>query len=142
MEENMAEENKFHIEVISPERIFYEDDVEMIEFNTTEGEMGVLPEHVPTTVVLAPGVLRFINGDEVKEAAVYEGFAEILKKKVTILAETAEWPEEIDVKRAEEAKIRAERRIHGSEGDINLTRAENALKRSLIRIELAQKVQR
>lgn len=76
----------------------------MIEFNTTEGEIGVYPDHIPLTTVLAPGVVTITNGEDVKEAAVHAGFAEILGDKVTLLAEIAEWPDEIDEKRAEAAK--------------------------------------
>ena len=80
-------------------------------------------------------ILR-INGD--KEAALHSGFAEILGDSVTILAESVEWPDEIDIHRAEEAKIRAERRIHDNSQDID--RAELALKRAMLRLEMTKKV--
>ena len=130
--------DQFYFQVISPERIFYKGDVDMIELCTTEGEMGVLAGHIPTTAVLAPGILRIKVDGEVKEAALHSGFIEILKTKVTILAESCEWPSEIDENRAKEAKIRAERRITSGESDVNLGRAEAALKRSLIRIQLKE----
>ena len=105
----MADEKKaFEVEIITPERIFYTGEATMIEFNTTEGEIGVYPDHIPLTTVLAPGVVTITNGEDVKEAAVHAGFAEILGDKVTLLAEIAEWPDEIDEKRAEAAKERAE----------------------------------
>jgi F-type H+-transporting ATPase subunit epsilon len=88
-------------------------------------------------VVLNPGVLRITGNGTVKEAALHSGFAEILGDKITILAEAVEWPEEIDKNRAEQAKIRAERRIKESAEDED--RAELALKRSVIRIQLAEK---
>lgn len=134
----MARET-FHLEVISPERVFYEGDTEMVELVTTEGEIGVYAGHVPTTAVLAPGIL-YISEDEenIKEAALHEGFVEILKDKITILAQSCEWPDEIDVNRAEEARIRAERRLSQDNGDTNIARAERALRKSLIRLELAK----
>ncbi len=135
----MADEKTFRLRVISPERIFYEDDVAMAELNTTEGEIGILPEHIPLTTIVAPGVLRITKGEDIREAAVLSGFMEIKKDAVTILAESCEWPEEIDLNRANEAKIRAERRIKSGDAEINLTRAEAALKRSLTRIGLAEK---
>ncbi len=136
----MADEDKlFQLQVISPYRIFFDGKAEMIEVKTTEGEIGVLKHHIPLTAIIEPGILRIINGGEVKEAALHDGFLEILGDRVTILAESCEWPEEIDMNRAAEAKVRAERRLRGSEGEINVTRAELALKRSLIRIELAEK---
>lgn len=138
----MADEDKlFEVQVISPDRIFYEGKAEMIEVRTTEGEMGILKHHIPLTAIVAPGILRIINGNEVKEAALHEGFLEILGDRMTILAESCEWPEEIDINRALEAKVRAERRLRGAEGEINVVRAELALKRSLIRIGLVEKRQ-
>jgi len=133
----MADSKTFRLCVIAPGRTFFEDDVEMIELNTTEGEIGILPEHIPLTTIVAPGILRITKDNEVREAALHDGFMEVQKTKVTILAESCEWPEEIDVNRANEAKIRAERRIKSGDSEINLTRAEMALKRSLTRIQLA-----
>ncbi len=127
------------IKIIAPDRVFYEGEVSFIEFNTTEGILGIYPKHIPMTVVVAPGVLKIEeNGGEVKEAALHSGFAEILGDSITILAESVEWPDEIDVKRAEEAKVRAERRIHDDSQDLN--RAELALKRSLVRMQLTKRV--
>ena len=108
----------------------------MIEFNTTEGEIGVYPDHIPLTTVLAPGVVTITNGEDVKEAAVHAGFAEILGNKVTLLAEIAEWPDEIDEKRAEAAKERAEARIAAKAADTDMLRAEFALRKALVRIEV------
>lgn len=128
-----------YVKIIAPDRAFYEGDVSFIEFNTTEGILGIYPKHIPMTVVIAPGVLKIEeNGGEVKEAALHSGFAEILGDSITILAESVEWPDEIDLKRAEEAKVRAERRIHDDSQDLN--RAELALKRSLVRMQLSNKV--
>lgn len=136
----MAELKKFRLEVISPERVFYTGDVEMVELNTTEGEIGIYADHIPLTTIVAPGVLTITeSGDELKEAAVLEGFMEITPEKVTILAQSCEWPEEIDIHRAEEAKARAERRLKSADSEVNMARAELALRKSLIRIGLAEK---
>ncbi|MDE6025391.1 MAG: ATP synthase F1 subunit epsilon [Lachnospiraceae bacterium] len=126
------------VKIIDPERTFYEGQVSFIEFNTTEGIIGVYPKHIPTTVVIAPGVLKIVeeSGTE-KEAALHSGFAEILGEKITILAECVEWPDEIDTHRAEDARVRAERRIKDSSQDTN--RAELALKRSVVRLTLGKK---
>lgn len=135
----MAESKTFRLRVIAPERNFYENDVEMIELNTIEGEIGILPEHIPLTTIVAPGILRIMKDGEVREAALHDGFMEVQKHSVTILAESCEWPEEIDINRATEAKIRAERRIKSGDSTLNLSRAEVALKRSITRIEIANK---
>lgn len=138
----MADNRLFKLQVISPDRIFFDGEADMIELKTTEGEMGIYKDHIPLTAILAPGILKIKSaGHETKEAALHDGFIEILGDKVTILAESCEWPDEIDINRANEAKTRAERRIKGSEGEINEARAELALRRSLIRIELGNKYQ-
>lgn len=111
----------------------------MVEVKTSEGEMGVLKGHIPLTAILSPGVLRIKKDDEVKEAALHEGFIEVLGDKVVILAESCEWPDEIDVNRAEEAKLRAERHLRSGAQEYNPVRAEMALRKALIRIELAEK---
>lgn len=135
----MADNKYFKVKVISPDRIFFEGEADLLELKTSEGDIGILAGHIPLTAVIAPGIMRITKDGEVKEASLLEGFIEILQDRVTILAESCEWPDEIDVNRAKEAKIRAERRLAGGEGDINYTRAEMALRRALIRIELTDR---
>ena len=136
----MAETGRyFKLQVIAPDRVFLEEDAEMVELTTTEGEIGVLKDHIPLTAIVAPGILRVKKDGQQKEAALHEPFLEILPDKVVILAESCEWPEEIDINRANEAKIRAERRLKGADAEINETRAELALRRSLVRLSLAEK---
>ena len=129
----------FGVKVICPERVFFEGEADMLELRTTEGEIGILADHIPLTAVIAPGIMRIINGSEKKEAALNEGFVEILGDKVIILAESCEWPDEIDLARAQEAKVRAERRLKGENGEIDELRAELALRKSLVRIDLAER---
>lgn len=129
----------FNVQVICPERVFFTGEAEMLELKTTEGDIGILAGHIPLTAVLAPGTMRIMNGDEVKEAALHEGFIEILPDKVIVLAESCEWPDEIDMNRANEAKIRAERRLKGAEGEIDEVRAELALRKALLRLDLGEK---
>lgn len=135
----MADERLFRLKIITPDRVFYEGDASMVELKTSEGEIGVYANHIPLTTILAPGVLKITEPEGVKQAALYSGFVEILKDKVTILAEVAEWPEEIDINRAMEAKIRAERRLGSNESGIDELRAEMSLRRALTRIELGRK---
>lgn len=135
----MAEESKFfRLEIITPDRKFYEGEASMVEFTTTEGEMGVYKHHIPLTAVLAPGIVTITEAEEKKEAAIHAGFVEILPDKVTFLAEIAEWPEEIDVARAEAARARAEERIRNHTAEIDVARAEIALKKALVRIDIKQ----
>lgn len=126
------------LKIVAPERIFYEGESSFLEFTTTEGDMGVYPNHIPLTAIIAPGVLRIHDKDTVKEAALMSGFIQILQDSVTILAESVEWPEEIDANRAKEAEIRAKRRIEEGSG-IDMNRAELALKRAIIRQTLANR---
>ena len=130
----------FHLTITCPDRNFYEGDVTMVELNTTEGQIGVLKNHIPLTAVLSPGVchIHLEDGTE-KLCAVHSGFLEILQDSMTILAEVCEWPEEIDIQRAEEAKIRAERRLADDPTEANMTSAILALKRSAARIEAARR---
>ena len=130
----MADMKTFRLLVNTPDRVFYNDDVTMVELSTTEGEIGVYAEHIPLTSVLVPCVMNIHVDGDVKKAAVHGGIVEILQDKVTVLAEIAEWPEEIDVNRANEARTRAERRLSSSDPQIDVVRAEAALKRSLARL--------
>lgn len=125
----------FTLEIISPERKFYEGQVNFVEMKTSEGEIGVYKNHIPMTSIIVPCVIKMHEENEVKKAAIHGGFVEILKDKITVMAEIAEWPEEIDENRANEAKIRAERRLNDGGADVNMDRAELALRRSLARIE-------
>lgn len=109
----------------------------MVEFNTVDGEIGVYKNHIPLTTVLAPGILTITEAEGQKKAALHAGFAEILPDKVTILAEVAEWPDEIDVDRAEAARERAEDRLQNQKDQIDVARAEIALKKALVRKNLS-----
>jgi len=132
----MADERAFRLKIITPDRVFFDEEVVMVEFNTTEGEVGIYRDHVPMTVIVKPGILTITLEDEVKEAALHAGFAEILQDQVTILAEIVEWPVEIDEDRAEAAKQRAEERLQLKDDSINVARAEVALQRAMARIEV------
>lgn len=132
----MADNNGFLLRIITPDRIFYEGQVNMVEFNTTEGEVGILPGHIPMTVIVKPGILYITETEGEKEAALHAGFAEILPNQITILAEIIEWPEEIDEKRAEAAKERAEERLRIKSAETDVVRAEIALLRAITRIQV------
>lgn len=124
--------------IITPERLFYEGDVEMVEMNTTEGEIGVYEKHIPMTLIVSPGVLTITEKSGKKEAALHAGFVQILEDSVTILAEAIEWPDEIDQNRAEEARRRAEARLNSHDDNIDYLRAEIALKKAICRINMVR----
>lgn len=131
----MAE--KFKLTIVTPDREFFNEEAEMVEFNTTEGEIGVYAGHAPLTVIVKPGILTITQGETVRNAALHAGFVQILPEEITILAEIIEWPEEIDKQRAEEAKQRAEGRIAERSANIDLDRAQAALMRAVARINAA-----
>lgn len=132
----MADDRNFLLKIITPDRVFFEEEVSMVEFNTTEGEIGVYKNHVPMTVIIKPGILTITQEDGVKEAALHAGFVEILQDTVTILAEIIEWPEEIDADRAQAAKARAEERLRSKTPETDIARAETALLRAMARIQV------
>ena len=136
----MAEDNKlFTVEIITPDRVLYRGEGDMIEFTSAAGDLGVYKNHIPLTTVLAPGVVKIHkSGEDDVVAAVHSGFAEILPDKVTLLAEIAEWPDEIDKGRAEAAMKRAEERLAHRTEAIDVKRAEFALRKALVRLDIAK----
>ena len=126
--------DNFRLKIITPERIFFDKDAYMVELNTTEGEIGVYAGHIPTTCIITPGILTIRMDGEEKEAALHSGFVQILPDQVTILAEVIEWPEEIDLHRAEAAMERAKERIAHRTSETDIARAETALLRAMARI--------
>lgn len=128
--------DNFRLKIITPERIFFDKDAYMVELNTTEGEIGVYAGHIPTTCIIKPGILTIRMDGEEKEAALHSGFIQILPDSVTILAEVIEWPEEIDLHRAEAAMERAKERIAHRTSETDIARAETALLRAMARITL------
>ena len=121
----------FELKIISPDSMFFEGEADFLEFTSVEGGMGVYKNHIPLTTILEPCVMSIHNGTEVKKAAILGGFLEILQDKITVLAEDAQWPEEIDVERAKEAKKRAEERLSHNGPNMDVRRAQAALKRAI-----------
>lgn len=132
----MADNKDLVLRIITPDRVFYEGRAKMVEFNTTEGQIGVLPGHIPLTVIVKPGILTIHEAEGEKMAALHAGFAEILPEGMTILAEIIEWPEEINEHRAEEALNRAKERLQSKTPETDIARAETALQRAIARIEV------
>lgn len=128
----------FLLEVVTPERKVYAQDVDMVIVKGVEGELGILPNHIPmvTPLRIAPITVRKGKTDEL--IAVNGGFMEVRKDKVVILAESAELPGDIDVDRARAAKERAEKRLSSAKKDeIDFRRAEMSLQRAMNRLDIA-----
>jgi len=127
--------------VVTPERQLLRETVVEVEIPGLEGQLGILPGHAPLMTELGIGELSYRTSAASKPVvlAVIRGFAEVLPDRVAVLAETAERAEEIDLKRAEEAKARAERRLATGDTNMDWDRASIALQRSVIRIQIARK---
>lgn len=124
----------FDLEIVTPDRLFFSEKVEMVIVRGLEGDLAVLKGRTPITTPLKIGQVRITQNGKERIAAVVNGYISVLGDKTTIVTEAAEWPEEIDVKRAEEAKRRAEELIQKANDDIDIMRAELALKRALNRL--------
>ena len=129
----------FQLEIVTPEKMVVKDVAEEIQIPGKNGYLGILPGHAPLITELAVGEISYRKGAQTFYLSVAWGFAEVLPDKVTILAETAERPQEIDVKRAEESKHRAEEALKTGKTEADFTQAEDALKRAETRLDVAGK---
>ncbi|MDR7866186.1 MAG: F0F1 ATP synthase subunit epsilon [Sporomusaceae bacterium] len=130
--------NTIRLDIVTPERIVYSDSVNMVIARATDGDLGILPGHAPLVAGMAVWPLRVLKDEGERQISVCGGFIEVRPDKVTILASCAELPDEIDVKRAESARERAERRLKDAGPDIDMARAEAALLRAIIRLRVAE----
>lgn len=128
-------ERTFCLRIVTPSREFFNQDATMIIMRTASGDIGVLAGHQPLTATLDYGVVTIKQSGKELKAVMFGGFADIQPESVTILTDAAEWPEDIDLKRAEESKQRAEQRLKNKSNDIDTLRAELSLKRALLRLE-------
>ena len=133
----MALPTKLTLEIVTPERALVSEQVDEVQLPGSEGYFGVLPGHTPLLATLQVGELWYRVGSDKHYLAVAFGFAEVLPDRVTVLAQIAERPEDIDVPRAEAAKKRAEERIARPQADVDFERARIAMMKSLIRLQVA-----
>jgi F-type H+-transporting ATPase subunit epsilon len=129
----------FQLEVVTPEKRLVDTAVAEVQIPGKNGYLGILPGHAPLITELAVGEITFRAGAEERRLAVAWGFAEVLPDKVTILAETAESPSEIDVERARKAKERAEQRLASGDPSVDVERSLEALHKADTRLEVAGK---
>lgn len=127
----------FQLEIVTPEKMVVKSEAEELQMPGLNGYIGVLPGHAPLITELAVGIITYRSGAETRILSVAWGFAEVLPDKVTILAETAEHPEEIDIARAQKAKERAEERLKSNSPEVDYDRAEDALRRAETRLKVA-----
>ena len=130
------------LEIVTPEKLAYSDEVDAVVLPGSEGELGVLPHHAPLISTLGAGELRLRKGGQEESFAIVGGFLQVLPDKVVVMAETADVASEIDLEKAQEARRQAEQALEGGfvEG-ADLAAARAALQASLIRIRVAERRQ-
>ena len=129
----------FQLEIVTPEKKVVDTLAEEVQIPGKDGYLGVLPGHAPLITELGIGEISFREGATEQRLAVAWGFAEVLPGKVTILAESAERPSEIDVARSRQAKERAEQRLAGGDSTVDVERALDSLQRAESRLDVAGK---
>jgi F-type H+-transporting ATPase subunit epsilon len=133
----MALPTKLHLEIVTPDRAVVAEDVDEIQVPGAEGHFGILPGHTPLLASLQVGELWYRAGDDTHHMAIAFGFVEVRLDRVTILANGAEKAIDIDISRAEAAKVRAEERLSSATADMDIERARISLLRSIARLRVA-----
>jgi F-type H+-transporting ATPase subunit epsilon len=129
-----------HLEIVTPERQAYEDDVDMVIVPGVEGELGILPHHAPLITTLGVGELRIKKGGAEESFAIVGGFLQVRPDKVVVMAETADLASEIDLEKAQQARREAERTLEtAAQEPADLANARAALQQALMRIRVAER---
>ena len=128
------------LEIVTPERLAYQDEVDAVVLPGVEGELGVLPHHAPLVSTLGFGELRIRKGGAEESFAIVGGFVQVRPDKVVVMAETADLASEIDLEKAQEARREAERALEsGYQEGADLAAARAALQQALLRIRVAER---
>lgn len=129
----------FHLEIVVPDRAFYADEVQELVVKTPNGEIGILKGHIPMVVAVSIGPVKIKKGDKWIHAFLSEGFMQVTADKTVVFADSAEWPEEIDVKRAKAAEERARKRLTTQLDHMEYAHSQAALQRALLRQKVSEK---
>lgn len=129
----------FKLEIVTPDKIFYTDDVEMVVINTKRGKMGILKNHAPMFFAVIAGGIKIRKNNIDKKAFVSEGFMEVKNNIVTLMVDAAEWPEDIDLNRAIKAKEKALENLKKELAQKEYIRSKAALLRAVERIKITKK---
>ena len=129
----------FHLEIIATDRIFFSGEVEHLVITAIDGLLGIMAGHEPLVTSLPTGELKYLVNGEWKYAAISEGFIQVMPDSSIILADTCELPEEIDIKRAQEAKERAEERLRQKQSIKEYYETQASLNRAMNRLKISQK---
>ncbi len=132
-----------HLEIVTPERMAYSDDVDMVLVPGIDGEMGILPHHTPLVSLLGLGELKIRKGGQEESFAIVGGFLQVRPDKVVVMAETASLASEIDLERAQEARREAQRALEsGFHEGADLASARAAMQQALLHIRVAERHRR
>ena len=129
----------FHLEIIATDRLFFSGEVEHLVITAIDGLLGIMAGHEPLVTCLPTGELKYLGNGEWKYAAISEGFIQVMPDSSIILAETCELPEEIDIKRAQEARERAEELLRQKQSIKEYYETQAALNRAMNRLKISQK---
>jgi F-type H+-transporting ATPase subunit epsilon len=129
--------DQIELEIVTPEKLLVREPVDEVQIPGKAGDIGVLPGHAPLITELTIGEIAYKHGGKTEHLSVAWGFAEVLPEKVTILAQTAERAQDIDAKRAQEAKARAEEALKNAGPDFDYEANGNAIKRAEVRMKVA-----
>ena len=129
--------NRLYLKVVTPDKLFFEGEIDMLVARTIEGDVGILLNHSPLVTILDIGRLVIKDGDERKIAACAGGYIDVRNNNITVVSDACEWEEEIDINRAERAKERASKRLEDKGTDT--VKAELALKKAINRINVGNK---
>ena len=129
----------FQLEIIATDRIFFRGECEHLVITAIDGLLGIMAGHEPLVTVLPTGELKYMVDGVWKYAAISEGFIQVMPDKAVILADSCELPEEIDIKRAEEARQRAEELMKQKQSIVEYYQTQAALNRAMNRLKISQK---
>lgn len=135
----MAAAPKIQLDVVTPQKLAYSEQVDLIEGPAIDGLIGILPEHAPLVTAMQIGVVRVVKDGEETQIAISDGFMEVQPDRITLVVRTAELPEEIDIDRAQAARDRAEEKMEKDHENVNVdfVRAEASYDRALARLKAA-----
>lgn len=131
--------NKFLLEILTPERTFFCDSIVSVIFPTEDGQMSIQSHHEPFVAAIVPGEARINTGNKWLMCTVAEGFLEVRPDETIMFTQTAEWPDEIDVLRAERARERAEERLRQRQSEQEYRRNKIAMARAMARLSLTKR---
>lgn len=129
----------FKLDIVTPDKQFFDEEIEMLIVRTTEGDIGVLHDHEPLVAPVSIGAIRIKKDGNFRSAACAGGFINVDETGVTIVTDSAEWSDEIDINRAQKAKERAESRLQEENKEIDVLRAKVSLNRAVNRVRVVDK---